>query len=456
MQNGLILSTAFLSTAVNTVPVDNHRPIRAAGLTEEDKNFYGSWNWFIDQIEKENSGPDVSLTSTPQIATPTKRSFSSNNFKIQPRALPSSSFSSFRSINAKTPIKEEKNVLNDKFSWFNDRPKPTPKPIVDDFAFIQPRAGGIFQSYGLGQKELDDDDFFSQTPRDVQFLPNSDGNAIMYNTFQELGSGEDPSNQYSSFEVEKKKKNNQVDYKPNQQSFTFHTNVENNYNNNYYDPSQVYQHTRVEDNTLLPVTLTQEWPSNDNALGGAIFEVMNFIFASTGTCYIRLPVAVYWFHVFNAHIDPTESDPSSGTYALIAANQAFEGVSTLDFIVNYIGDDYRFNAEDIELSCDSTNTWTTSLLSFPGNTNGDIGRTNVRSVDGFEGKKVVIQFIYDVEGFYVDDQRLSVEPANGIGNTFTISDLSGTYLEEVWFGWLYQPGGWFSAADVLVGYFDQN
>jgi hypothetical protein len=117
--------------------------------------------------------------------------------------------------------------------------------------------------------------------------------------------------------------------------------------------------------------LTQEWPSNDNALGGAIFEVMNFIFASTGTCYIRLPVAVYWFHVFNAHIDPTESDPSSGTYALIAANQAFEGVSTLDFIVNYIGDDYRFNAEDIELSCDSTNTWTTSLLSFPGNTNGN-------------------------------------------------------------------------------------
>jgi len=121
---------------------------------------------------------------------------------------------------------------------------------------------------------------------------------------------------------------------------------------------------------LLPVMLTQEWPSNDNALGGAIFEVMNFIFGNTGTCFIRLPVAVYWFHVFNAHIDPTESDPSSGTYALIAANQAFEGVSTLDFIVNFIGDDYRFDAGEIELSCDSANTWTTSLLSFPGNTLG--------------------------------------------------------------------------------------
>ena len=160
--------------------------------------------------------------------------------------------------------------------------------------------------------------------------------------------------------------------------------------------------------------------------------------------------------MFNAHIDPTESDPSSGTYALIAANQAFEGVSTLDFIVNFIGDDYRFDAADIELSCDSSNTWTTSLLSFPGNTLGDVGRSNVRAVDGFEGKKVVIQFIYDVDNFHVDDPRLTVTPSTGSGNTFTISDLSGTYLEEVWFGWNYLPGGWFSAADVLVGYFDQS
>merc|ERR1712157_548518 len=117
--------------------------------------------------------------------------------------------------------------------------------------------------------------------------------------------------------------------KPSGNMFTFHTNVQNT----HFNPHHVsYHQERVQDGALLPVTLTQEWPSNDNALGGAIFEVMNFIFGNTGTCFIRLPVAVYWFHVFNAHIDPTESDPSSGTYALIAANQAFEGVSTLDFI----------------------------------------------------------------------------------------------------------------------------
>lgn len=77
-------------------------------------------------------------------------------------------------------------------------------------------------------------------------------------------------------------------------------------------------------------------------------------------------------------------------------------------------------------------------------------------MDGFEGKKVVIQFIYDVENFYVDDPRLTVSPASGSGNTFTISDIAGSMLEEVWFGWTYLPGGWFSAADVLVGYFDQS
>ena len=126
--------------------------------------------------------------------------------------------------------------------------------------------------------------------------------------------------------------------KPSSSDFTFETSVERadyghgSYNSaidryGSYDPN--YVPTPVEDNTPIPVSLTQEWPSNPNALGGAIFEVMNFIFGDAGTCYIRLPVAVYWFHVFNAHVDPIGSDPSSGVYALVAANQAFEGVSTL-------------------------------------------------------------------------------------------------------------------------------
>ena len=77
--------------------------------------------------------------------------------------------------------------------------------------------------------------------------------------------------------------------------------------------------------------------------------------------------------------------------ALVAANQAFEGISTLDFIVNYQSDDLRFDASQIELSCDSTDTWVSALYSFPGNTVGDVGRTNVRRPNdgvGFHDKKV--------------------------------------------------------------------
>ena len=85
--------------------------------------------------------------------------------------------------------------------------------------------------------------------------------------------------------------------------------------------------------------------------------------------------------------------------ALVAANQAFEGISTLDFIVNYQSDDLRFDASQIELSCDSTDTWVSALYSFPGNTVGDVGRTNVRRPndgEGFHDKKVnfITDYIY--------------------------------------------------------------
>jgi len=470
MHKGLIVINSLLS-ASNSLPTTHEIAKRDTGISKEDKNFYGSWDWFIDQIAKENTAAEPTLSVVTTTVAPTR-----STYRFQPRSFGSRASVSRFGGNFGSKVQENgEDLLADKFAWFSrDRPKPTPKPPQRPVQ-IMSRSGmgpGFFDQFGLSGRSnrisYDSllDETFSRPFEEVQFLPHSDGNAIMYNTFQETGSGDEPEDIYNrqtitSFvnndDVGRGKKNknqytNYYDEKPSTDMFTFHTHVPNT----HYDPSEYYVPTRVEDNTLLPVQLTQEWPSNENALGGAIFEVMNFIFGNTGTCYIKLPVAVYWFHVFNAHIDPTESDPSSGTYALIAANQAFEGVSTLDFIVNFIGDDYRFNAADIELSCDSTNTWTTSLLSFPGNTLGDVGRTNVRAVDGFEGKKVVIQFIYDVENFHVDDKRLSVEPSNGVGNTFTISGLSGTYLEEVWFEWNYEQGGWFSAADVLVGYFDEN
>ena len=67
------------------------------------------------------------------------------------------------------------------------------------------------------------------------------------------------------------------------------------------------------------------------------------------------------------------------------------------------------------------------MYSFPGNTVGDVGRTNVRRPNdgnGFHDKKVIVEFPYNVEEFYVDDSRLTVSTGgadNTTGKTFTIT-----------------------------------
>jgi hypothetical protein len=482
MKTGLILASLIQESSANP-------RVRRQGISPSDKGFYGSWDWFIDRIQK-----DSGITTTKRTTTTAAPTFQRSDFL---RTGGSSSFSSGNSRSSqgqgntfKGP--KGKQVLGEDIPWFraNQQPEKKFQQLLSDVGDVfkqqvsvnqQPssnsrfstRSGpssvnnGFFKNNGITRFEADGDALVK--PKPVQFIDDMGRTALQYNAFDEIGSGDDkedrPRTTSFSAELPAMYKPDYSAEKPSSSDFTFQTSVERadyghgSYNSaidqyGSYDPN--YVPTPVEDNTPIPVSLTQEWPSNPNALGGAIFEVMNYIFGDAGTCYIRLPVAVYWFHVFNAHVDPIGSDPSSGVYALVAANQAFEGVSTLDFIVNFIGDDYRFGAESIELSCDSSQKWTTSLLSFPGNTNGDKARTNVRAYDGFDGKKVVIQFIYDVEGFYVDDPRIMFEPASGIGNTFTLSQIDGTYLEELWFGWNYVPGGWFSAADVLVGYFDDN
>ncbi|CAG5107084.1 Oidioi.mRNA.OKI2018_I69.chr1.g3138.t1.cds [Oikopleura dioica] len=470
MKTGLILASFIQDSSANP-----HSRVRRQGINPSEKGFYGSWDWFIDRIQK-----DSGITTTKRATTTAPPT--SNNFFQRSLRTGNSGFSSGNSRLAQSENQNSysfkgakgKQVLGEDIPWFQANQKPEKKfqQLLSDVGkreespsnnqFSTRSGNGFFKNNGITRFQADGDALVK--PKPVQFIDDMGRTALQYNAFEEIGSGDSsedrPRTTSFSAELPSMYKPDYTAEKPSSSDFTFQTSVERSsyghgsYNSaidqyGAYDPN--YVPTPVEDNTPIPVSLTQEWPSNPNALGGAIFEVMNFIFGDAGTCYIRLPVAVYWFHVFNAHVDPIGSDPSSGVYALVAANQAFE-----DFIVNFIGDDYRFGAESIELSCDSTQKWTTSLLSFPGNTNGDKARTNVRAYDGFDGKKVVIQFIYDVEGFYVDDPRVVFEPASGVGNTFTISQIDGTYLEELWFGWNYVPGGWFSAADVLVGYFDDN
>ena len=59
--------------------------------------------------------------------------------------------------------------------------------------------------------------------------------------------------------------------------------------------------------------------------------------------------------------------------------------------MNFQSDDLRFDASQIQLACDSTQTWTSSLSSFPGNTIGDVARTNIRRPadgNGFNNRRV--------------------------------------------------------------------
>ena len=115
---------------------------------------------------------------------------------------------------------------------------------------------GFFDQFGLSGRSnrisYDSllDETFSRPFEEVQFLPHSDGNAIMYNTFQETGSGEEPEDIYNRQTITsfvnnddvgrgKKNKNQYTNYhdeKPSTDMFTFHTHVPNT----HYDPSLGY------------------------------------------------------------------------------------------------------------------------------------------------------------------------------------------------------------------------
>ena len=412
MKTSLVLFLGAGSVPVNQLV--NNTEIRA----RRSDDTYGSWDWFISQIANDNK--DAKPTeSTPQ--TPPQR----RN----------------RTFGRKQPVGSHGATDDSRFNFFYRNEENPPKATEEKEGpiLLQARSSnpglvaGSVLSRGKNKKNKNSgwNQFSITNPTNtgaVQFIGQSaDNAALMYNAFAG-GSGDDAgddrsitsfsagtqSADYYSIYADEYEKNNlnnnqfgQITFanqndKPENREYTFNTQVQNT----HFDPWAQYTQTRVNDGELLPVALVNEWPSNTQTLGGAIFEVMNFVFGEQGTCYINLPTAVYWFHVFNAHIDSSKSDPSSGVYgkknfskqtllkilALVAANQAFEGISTLDFIVNYQSDDLRFDASQIELSCDSTDTWVSALYSFPGNTVGDVGRTNVRRPndgEGFHDKKVI-------------------------------------------------------------------
>lgn len=403
-----------------TNPASQHR--------ERREDTYGSWDWFVKQIENEGNS--------------------------------------------------------------NAKPTESALPIARNSVISKARVYGTTRAPYRNQRarQVMSTDRFRPMNK-VQFIGTSrDRNAIQYNTWEDNGGSGDFDN-VQSFLADSNtndkvtiqdllvaSRRNGVEPMRSQfgQGTPFGSHNEKADNNNFIFDTQVMpaydvdpvpfvrSTTPVTDGALLPITLVNEWPSNTQTLGGAIFEVANFIFGDAGTCFINLPVAVYWFHAFNAHIDASQSDPTTGVYALVAANQHFEGISTLDFIVNFASDDLRFSASQIELSCQSGTAWTSSVYSFPGDTNGHSARTNIRRPNdgnGFNNKQVIVEFPYGVTGFHVDDERVTVASDGGDateGTTFTLTGFTSTYIEEIWMGWNYQTGGWFTAADTSVSIFDET
>ena len=71
--------------------------------------------------------------------------------------------------------------------------------------------------------------------------------------------------------------------------------------------------------------------------------------------------------------------------------------------------------------------------------------------------QIVVEFPYNVTAFRVDDSRATVSSGGAdptAGKTFTIEGLEDTYLEELWMGWNYIEGGWFTASDTSITIID--
>lgn len=248
-------------------------------------------------------------------------------------------------FSAKQPSGSHAATDDSRFNFFyrnEQKPAAVPNVAKDEPIMLQARSGPLDIARGKNKKNKGWNQFSITNPTNtgaVQFIGQSaDSQALMYNSFAG-GSGDggddraitsfsatggaDESADYYSIYADQYEKNNlngnsqfgQITFssqneKPQNREYTFNTQVQNT----HFDPWAEYAQTRVNDGELLPVQLVNEWPSNTQTLGGAIYEVMNFVVGEQGTCYINLPTAVYWFHVFNAHIDPSKSDPSTGVY----------------------------------------------------------------------------------------------------------------------------------------------
>ena len=114
---------SFLDSSANP-----HSRVRRQGISPSEKGFYGSWDWFIDRIQKDSGITTTKRTTTT--APPT-----SNNFFQRSLRTGNSGFSSGNSRLAQTENENSysfkggkgKQVLGEDIPWFQANQKPEKK-----------------------------------------------------------------------------------------------------------------------------------------------------------------------------------------------------------------------------------------------------------------------------------------------------------------------------------------
>jgi len=194
--------------------------------------------------------------------------------------------------------------------------------------------------------------------------------------------------------------------------------------------------------TVYPVDTVismNQWPSNNNTLGGGIFKYIPSTPIGNGTCTITVPNDVAYFHIFDAHVR-SDTEFTSTVWHICAANPTFEpngDDGSFNFLIMYERGQ-EFSEEDVDFNCDEDDTYEFAVYSFPQNHLRVDGRTNARVFgDKWNHEaEYAINFPSGVENFQLDDGRIEISMQSAGNDTYVITHIPES-IQEVWFQWDY-------------------
>ncbi|XP_002130520.2 uncharacterized protein LOC144742367 [Ciona intestinalis] len=189
------------------------------------------------------------------------------------------------------------------------------------------------------------------------------------------------------------------------------------------------------------VAYVDTWPANDQTPAGAR-GVVGYNEIGNGTCTLKFPDAVYWFHMFDGDIVPSKSSVSEGLYAITAPNKDWQDTGNFSFVVNFFFE--TFNASQIVWSCDVSDSSPLSVESFPNNMEQNYTRARITDLNMTDQTKIILTLPDSVDNFGVDAPAV-VEAVNG--NAYTIGNFGVQKEFRFEFNYLTR---WFSASEITL------